>query len=128
MTTLYKYFFCKAYYFCIKVFKEREFPWFFASGAISMQFFINSIVLWELIQYIIQPSPFKIIREYYGYLSLGGLITTAIYVKNNDRYLNFLNDFKELTIRKKRVLGYISIIYILCLISGLIIAVSISRE
>lgn len=128
MITLYKYFFCKAYYFCIQVFKEREFPWFFASGAISMPLVLNLIVIWELIEYIIRPSDFEIIGEYYGYFSLGGLIITAFYVKSNDHYLTFLDDFKDMTKSKKKILGGIGVIYVLSLIAVFLFFGSVTRE
>ena len=112
MITLYKYFFYQAYHFCIKVFKEKEFPWFFASGAVSMPFVLNMIVIWELIEYFIRPSPLEVIGEYYGYFSFSMLIITALVVTHKDNYLKMLSDINESSPKKKRVLKYFSFIYI----------------
>jgi hypothetical protein len=115
MITLYKYIFCKAYYFCIIVFKERDFPWFFASGAMSMAFVVNILVLVGLITITILPNLADILGRYYGWFSLLMLVSTAFYMKQGNRYRTILEDGKILPVTKRKTLRYISLIYIITL-------------
>jgi hypothetical protein len=43
MLKLYSYIFCRAYYVCINVFKEREFPYFFASTSLNKTIFLACV-------------------------------------------------------------------------------------
>jgi len=128
MITLYKYIFCKAYYFCINVFKEKDFPWFFASGAMSMAFVVNVLVLEGLITITILPNLSDNLGGYYGYFSLFMLVGTAFYMKRGDRYRRVLEDGKKLPVGKRKTLRYVSLIYLIVLGISLIWVSTIIRR
>ena len=128
MVTLYKYIFCKAYYFCVNVFKEKEFPWFFASGAMSMAFVINVLILEGLVTIAFLPNLSDLVGDYYGVFSLSMLVVTAFYMKTGDRYRRVLEDGKKLPVAKRKALRYISLIYLITLGIGVIWVSLIIRE
>jgi hypothetical protein len=128
MILLYKYIFCKAYYFCINVYKDREFPYFFAAGAISMTFVGTIILTLELISYVMLPTEVNTYGKYYGYFSVSMLIITSLYVKKNNRYLKIIQTCKDMSRNTPLVLRYISIAYILGLLISLCIIATLHRE
>jgi hypothetical protein len=112
MIILHKYIFAKAYYFCIQVFKEKDFPWFFASGAVSISI-VNNVFIIEGVLRIVNLNIIDISSEYYGFFSLLMLIFISARMKKNNKYLGVLADCKRITIRKRIILRYVSIVYII---------------
>jgi hypothetical protein len=119
MKNIYKYIFYKAYHFCINTFKEKEFPWMFATGAISIAFVASIIMVLELVEYIMLPKKINTFGEYHGYFSLGALICAAFLIKKNDSYLKILRDVDLLSTKKKKSLGALSLVYIFFVFTSL---------
>lgn len=115
MVGLYKYIFFKAYDFCIRVFKEKDFPWFFASGVISMTFVTTLIVLLELFEYVMLPTKVEIYGKYHGYFSLLMLLGTGFYMKQNNRYLKILEYCRNQTEQRQSLMRYLSVLYFISL-------------
>lgn len=116
MITLYKYIFYKAYYFCIRIFNEREFPWFFASGILSLIVVITLVTLLEIIEYIILPNRINFFSEYQGYFALGVLFALAFYVKSENRYITIIEECKSISQKRQRLLFSIAIVYSIVLV------------
>lgn len=115
---LYRYIFCKAYYFCIWAFKEKDTPWIWAGMTTSMIIVGTVITLLQLIEVLMLPSRINIYGEYHGYFSLGMAVVIVLYVKQGDRYLNVLETCKKLSEKRRKVLRYISIVYLLILFAS----------
>jgi hypothetical protein len=116
MTLLYKYIFCKAYYFCIWAFKEREFPWAWAGMTISMIIVGTIITLLKLAEVLMIPERFNIYGEYHGYFSVGMAVIILFYVKHDNRYVKILEECNNLPARRRKILRYVSVAYLLILV------------
>lgn len=128
MITLYRYIFCKAYFFCIKVFKEKDSPWFFASIAVTMTSVTTLVVLLELLEYLLLPNRINIYGQYHGYFGLVVLGCVALYVKHNDKYVEVLKSFEEMPLNQKMRLRYVAICYVLILFVSFFLLGSLLRE
>lgn len=112
---LFKYIFCKAYYFCIWAFKEKDFPWAWAGMTTSFVFVVTIINLLKLLEVLIFPERINIYGEYHKYFSLSMAILALFYVKHGNRYVKILADCKKLPERKRKILRYVSVAYLLIL-------------
>jgi hypothetical protein len=128
MLTLYSFIFYSAYNFCIRFFREKEFPWIFASGAISMTFMTTIIVMLELIAFLMLPEKINIYGAYHGYISLATFIGTTLYMYQGNRYEKILKKCSELSLRKSKLLRWISIIYFVLLFIGFFLIGSALRQ
>jgi len=108
---LYKYIFYSAYNFCIRVFKEKDFPQFFASGVISMIFVGSIIVILELVEYLMLPTVINTYGKYHGYFSLAMLLIIAFFINHNKNYSIILKDVEAMTTKERRTLSMWSWIY-----------------
>ncbi len=115
MVVLYRYIFTKAYFFCINVFKEKEFPQYFATGMVTLAIITNFYILLSLIEYLMLPVRFNQYGEYYKYFALIVLAFALFYVNNKKRYLKILEHNSDISERKKKKLRIISIVYLLFL-------------
>jgi len=118
MIMLYKYIFCKSYYFCIRFFKEKEFPWAFASGIITFCAVTSLVVFLEAVEYILLPNKINIYSTYHGFFAVALWVFIQIYVTRNKRYLKILETCKNIPIERQKILGFVSIVYILILFIG----------
>jgi hypothetical protein len=109
---MYKYIFSRAYYFCLNVFKEKEFPQIFASGIVSTIFVGSIIVMVELVEYLCLPIRINTYGKYQGYFSLAMFIAIAILMNKNKNYLKILSDYEAMSVKKRKVLGIWSWIYV----------------
>jgi hypothetical protein len=128
MLILYKYIFFKAYNFCIRVFKEKDFPWFFASGTVSMTVTMTIILALQLLRIIALPTEINTYGEYQGYCSLALLGGTVLYVRYKNKYLRIIDECKGMPANKSKVLLYLSISYFIFLIIGLFLTGLTLRE
>lgn len=110
---LYKYIFYKIYFFYIRVFKEKEIPHWFAASIITLILGANILAVIELVLYIFAPDLIDAIGYYFKYFAIFLLGAVLLYVNFKKRYLKFISEVDKLTSRKRRVLGYISIVYVL---------------
>jgi hypothetical protein len=113
MIVLFRYFFCKAYYFCIWAFKEKDFPWAWAGMTTSFIFVVTIINLLKLLEVLMFPDRINIYGEYHKYFSLGTAILALFFVKRCNRYLKILEAYKQLPERKRKILRYMSVAYLL---------------
>jgi hypothetical protein len=98
---LYEFIFYKAYLIAINIFKEKEFPWTFGSVMVNLCIVIPIITLLALAQYLALPGKINTYDNYHGYFAIGTLLIIFIYVKQNNKYLNIIDQCKRLTSRKK---------------------------
>ncbi len=96
MLHIYKYIFCNAYYFCLKIFKEKEFPYFFASTIVSLTFVTTIITLLKTFQYIMIPNRINIYNDYHGYFSLLMLVVFGIYFYKDKKYERLLSEHDKI--------------------------------
>jgi hypothetical protein len=128
MKDIYKYIFFKMYHFCINVFKEEEFPWFFATGVVSILFTMSVIDLLSLVKYLMLPAEFESYGRFYGYFSLAVLIVAAVLVKRDNAYGRVLNDVKKFSKNKRERLLYLSFAYAFVVFGGLVYLSYLIRE
>ena len=125
---LFKYIFCKAYYFCIHAFKEREFPWAWAGLTTTMIVVATMLTLLTLFEVLMLPERINTYGEYHKYFSVAMAILGLFYIKYGDRYLRILETFKKLPEKRKKVLGYVSVIYLVILVVSFFWLGEIIRE
>lgn len=118
MKDLYSYIFTKAYFFCINVFKEKEYPQYFAIITVTLIGVTNLYILLSLIEYVMLPNKFIPYEEYFKYFSLASVLISLVYFNYKKRYNKVLNRNKGLSIAKVRRLKVFSIIYLLILFVG----------
>lgn len=113
MFTFYRYIFGTLYFFCINTFKEKEFPWAFASGVISFLWMINLITLVGLYEYTILSDKVGAFEKYDNWIGLALIFTAWIYVRHDYRYKRILEYYEKISAKKKKVLGILSILYVI---------------
>jgi hypothetical protein len=113
---LYKFIFYKAYNFCIRVLKEKEFPWAWASLIITLCLVTSIVVLLEVMEYLMLPKRIDIYGGFHGYFALAAWIIIQIYITRNKRYLKIIEDCENLSTDRRKNLSLVSIIYISILI------------
>jgi len=128
MKNLYTYIFAKAYFFCINVFKEKEFPQYFASGIITFSFVTNVIVVIEIVECVMLPAKINTYGEYHGYFALACFVIIVLYVNVKKRYEGILSRFDNFPKEKRKKLKVYSIIYILILSIGFFILGAMLRN
>ncbi len=109
---MFTYIFSKAYFFYVRVFREKDIPHWFASAILALLWVMNVIVLLNLFLYLVQPEIIKEINVYYKYFALVLLLVTIFYMSYGGRYQLILKTFEELSRKRKRTLGILSLIYI----------------
>jgi hypothetical protein len=70
MVSFYRYIFCKSYHFCINVFKEDEFPYFWATSSIVFLVFSNVTSALGFVKYLLYPVEFETYSGSYNTLLL----------------------------------------------------------
>ena len=115
---LFKYIFYKVYFFYIKAFKEKEIPHWFAASVITLIVVANLIIIADLLLYLASPEIIKSINTYYKYLALFVLVGVMFFINSKNRYLKIIEDCEQLPKSKKKVLGYISILYVVAVFVG----------
>lgn len=128
MVVLYRYIFTKAYFFCINIFNEKEFPQYFASGVVTLAMVTNIIILLELIEYFSFPIRVNIYSEYHGYFALFSWGIVLFYVNYKKRYLKVLEHNRNISVKKKKNLKIISITYLLFLFVAFFLLGALIRE
>jgi hypothetical protein len=128
MIVLYRYIFTKAYFFCINIFKEKEFPQYFATGMVTLAIITNFYILLSLIEYLMLPVRFNQYGEYYKYFALIALAIALFYTNNKKRYLKILEHNSKVSKRKKKKIKIYSIIYLLFLFIAFFLLGALIRE
>ena len=109
---LYKYIFYKVYFFYIKVFKEKEISHWFAAGIIAVIIVGTLQVLVDFYSYFFNLEVIGDYTSYNKYLVLVLGFSLMFYVSKQKRYLKIIEDCEQLPKGKRKVLGYISILYV----------------
>jgi TRAP-type C4-dicarboxylate transport system permease small subunit len=110
---IYKYIFYKVYLFYIKTFNEKEIPHWFAAGIVSVIIVSTIQVLFDSYSYFLNPKLIGVYTSYNKYLVLLLGFLLMIYVSMKGRYLEIINSCDQLPKNKKKILGYLSVLYIL---------------
>ena len=115
---LFKYIFYKVYFFYVKAFKEKEIPHWFASSVITLIVVANLIIIADLLLYFTNPEIIKSIHTDYKYFALVVLTGVMFFINSKNRYLNIIEDCEQLPKSKRKILGYISILYVVAVFVG----------
>jgi len=118
MKDLYSYIFTKAYFLCINIFKEKEFPQYFAIITVTLIGVTNLYIILSLIDFIMLPDMFIPYDEYFKYFSLASVLTSLAYFNYKERYKTILSYNSGLSSVKVKRLKAISIIYVLFIFIG----------
>lgn len=120
MMNFFKYVFFKAYYFCIKYLKEKEFPWMFTSVILAMLLsFTLLIILGVLKQFFLIKFSFS--KNVFGLFSLLILLVVAIKVKYKNYYLKIVKDVNKFSLTYRKKMKILFLIYIVIVIVILIL-------
>lgn len=125
---LYKYIFYKVYFFYVKAFKEREIPHWFASSVIALIMVANIIVVTDSLLYYTNPEIIKSINIYYKYFALFVLVCVMWFVNNKKTHIRIIDSCEKLPKSKKKVLGYLSILYVIMVFVGFFWIGALIRE
>ena len=124
----YKYIFCKSYFFCKNVFREREFPQIWAGSVIAILLSSNIIVLLELIEFIMLPRRINIFYNLHPYFALIIWAITLIFIHVNKRYLKIIESCGIINKRKQVYYRVFSILYYLISVIAFFIMSDLLRE
>ena len=128
MIAFYKYIFCKSYFFCIRVFKEKDFPQIWAGSVLAFIIIINVIVLLELAEYMMLPHRINIYYDYHKYFAIVFWGLMLIYIHINKKYIRILEYCKTIPQKKKKVFRILSILYYLFLAISFFLMSHLLRE
>lgn len=128
MVVLYRYIFTKAYFFCVNVLREKEFPQYFATTMVTLVITANLYILLSLIEYLMLPVRFNLYGEYYKYFALTVLGIALFYVNDKKRYLKILERNHSISERTRRKLRIVSIAYLLFLLVAFFLLSALIRE
>lgn len=118
----------KAYYLCINVFKEKEFPHFFATGVVTFAIVANIYIILSFLEYLLLPYRFNQHEEYYRFFAPMVFICAVIYVSYKKKYLNILKSGNNISESRKKYLRIISIVYLLFLFVSFFLLGALIRE
>ena len=113
MISFFRYIFCKSYHFCINVFKEDEFPFYWATSSVVILIFANIVSIMGFLKYVFYPYGFDNYSEYQKYVIILLLAVSNIYMYQRKRYLRYVNFCEKLSVPKARVYRILSILYYL---------------
>lgn len=113
MMSFYRYIFCKSYHFCINVFHEDEFPYFWATSSVVVLIFANIISILDIIKYFFYPSGFDNFSGYQKYAIIFLIAIVNIYMYRKNRYLKHIDFCNQITIKRAKVYRVLSIFYYL---------------
>jgi hypothetical protein len=113
MKTFFTFIFCKAYFFCFNIIKEKEFPQYFAAGIVSVSIDTTIIDILKLYEYLLLPKEINIYSELHGYFSVLFWIIVLIYVNRKKKYLDLIETYKKIPNNKTIILSILSIIYLI---------------
>ena len=115
---LFKYIFYKVYFFYVKAFKEKEIPHWFSAGILAVIIVGTLQVLIDFYSYFFNPEIIGIYTSYNKYLVLVLGFSLMYYVSKQKRYLSIIEDCEQLPKSKKKILGYLSILYVVAVFVG----------
>lgn len=118
MVSLLSYIFIKSHWLCVNVFKEKEFPEYYASGIIGILIAGTVTFLLNTILYLIDPNLINEIFGYYKYFSLGTLLLFWGYFGHFRKYTVFVDHFKNMSESKKKIVSVLSVVYIIVIVVG----------
>jgi hypothetical protein len=111
MVSFYRYIFCKSYHFCINVFKEDEFPYFWATSSIVFLVFSNVTSALGFVKYLLHPVEFETYSGSYKYIIVGLTIVVNIYMYSQIRYLKHIYFCNEISPKRAKIFRVLSILY-----------------
>lgn len=114
--SLLSYIFMKSHWLCVNVFKEKEFPEYFASGVIAMVVVGTITVTADIIGYWVNPDALNEYGGFYKYFSLGSVLFSWLYFGYMKKYMVFMDHFERISDSKKKVLKVVSFIYLIVLL------------
>lgn len=116
MRVLFVYIFGKTFFIYEKIYADKEFPQYFSSSVIALLTVLSIAVLTDLIIYPIDPSLITVFYYYFKYAALAILFFMWWFFHPKRRYLKIVEDYKKISDKKKRLLGIVSIIFVILLL------------
>lgn len=110
---LFKYIFYKVYQFYIKIIKEKEIPHWFAAGILALIIIANYQIIMDAYSYYFNKEAIGVYTAYNQYLVLFLAFLLIIYFSKNKRYDKIIKTCRNLSRRKKILLRFFSILYVI---------------
>ncbi|ASB48014.1 hypothetical protein CDL62_02065 [Alkalitalea saponilacus] len=111
MFSFYRYIFCKSYHFCINVFQEDEFPFYWATTSVVFLVFANIVSVIGFAQYYLLQDGYNSFSYIYKYAFILLMILANIYMYFKKRYLHHINYCNEISPKRSKFYRILSIIY-----------------
>lgn len=118
MKSLFVYIFGKTFYIYEKIYADKDHPQYFSASMVAFALIGTITVLIDFTVYSLKPSMNGVFSPYYKYFSLGTLLLSWWYFTPKRRYEKVVDQYNSMGKRKKRILAFISVIYLV----GLVIA------
>lgn len=115
MKLIYTVLFAKMYYLCSK-YMDKEFPQYFASGVLSIFSVMLLSLLIDTFFLIYKPTIISSYNIYYKYLSVGVLGLNWFLFGILGYYKKVLDKYQLLTNRQQKVLGLISLFFVMSVV------------
>ena len=116
MGALFIYIFGRTFFIYEKIYADKDHPQYFSSSLIALLTVLSLAVITDIIIYPIDPSLITVFYDYYKFLAIAILFFMWWFFHPKKRYLKIVEDYKEISVKKKRLLGILSLVYILVLL------------
>lgn len=128
MIQLYKYIYYRSYFFCINIFKEKEFPYIWASFIVAFLIFCNLITLVSALEYFMLPERIETYSEYNKYFALIFLLFVEVFFYWQGRYKRVVEACLNIKPNRELILKFISVFYILITVFSFFYLSSLIKE
>lgn len=116
MTSLFIYIFGKTYFLYERIYADKEHPQYFSASIVALLTTLSIAVLIDLIIYPIDPSLITAFYGFYKYMAVGMLLLSWWIFHPKRRYLKIVERYKQIGDKRKKLLGFLSIAYVLILL------------
>lgn len=116
MKSLFVYIFGKTFYIYERIYADKDHPQYFSSSMIALLTILSIAVFTDLIIYPINPALITVFYDYYKYAAVAILLSIWWFFHPEKRYLRVVEDYNKISDKKKKLLGILSIAYVLIML------------
>jgi hypothetical protein len=120
MRDFYWYVFTKGFYFCIRVFREKDEAWVFGALTFSMAIATALITIVEFIEVLMLPKRLYVYQPYFAYASFAMAILSLFYFRRDRKYIRVVEHVNALPEPKKKRFFRIMVIYFTVIVVGML--------
>lgn len=116
MKSLFVYIFGKTFYIYEKIYADKDHPQYFSAAVVAFALVGTVTVLIDFTAYSLMPSMSGVFSPYYKYFSVATLLLSWWFFTSKRRYEKVVDQYNNMSREKKRLLAFISVIYLTSLV------------